>query len=74
MKITYQEAVRWIIFKKNIDKYRKKYPSPILAYQAVEKVEKMETKIEMIYNSTSYKVGNKIVQFLKLFGIKKCQK
>ena len=54
------DAVHWYLFEKNIDKYKKYYASPLSVYLE-------NKKNDNIINSHSYKIGNKIIRFLKIF-------
>jgi glycosyltransferase involved in cell wall biosynthesis len=58
------DAVHWYLFEKNIDKYKRYYASPLSIYLE-------NKKNENIMNSHSYKIGNKIVRFLKIFTTSK---
>lgn len=59
--------VYWYLFENNMEKYRMHFKSPILFYLE----DNVQTKMnKQILDSTSYKIGNIIVRFLKIFKLK----
>lgn len=58
------DLFHWYLFEKNLEKYKKHYPSPISTYI------KNDYQSSLL-QSSSFKIGNRIVRFLKFFSFQK---